>query len=438
MEVALFAGVGVIALYYMVRGFLWSGPGYMSLPTLFSMVILLWVLPQLSAIRTVYPHLSQALVTVYLMTILSMLGTALGWRLGIGWGTRGLRGELPEPNRKVLLGTAIILTAIAGVTALLIEAQGGDIHGMQTGIVTILLFFNNLKIVALFLSLYLALRYRSRTSIVLVAVNLLIYMPLILLYFRRRAIIELAVCLVLSFWFARRSLMPRAIVLAALPLGFVMMFAVRALRTLALDGRNWRFLSLSDLRSVDFRALNPLQDVTLAREMLNAVYFAQLVDQYGVHTWGINTWNRLVFQWVPAQIVGAEIKFGLMFEDSTGGDLAVYFSYVQPTGSTETGIANAYIEFSYFGALFFVAIAYVMGRWWARAHRGDPWAMCFFVGGLAAALISVTHYAFYFFNAMLLYFVMVQASRVSLSALLGLAQRGSFPRHTRPNLRYTR
>lgn len=421
MEALLFYAVVALSLFFVGRGFFSGGPRYIELPTLFATVILFWVVPQLFSIRMSFPFLEEPLITVYLMTVLSMLGTALGWSLGK---VRGGRSSFRAPGKNTLFITTVVLTTIAGVTTLLIRDQGEGIGGAQTGIITILLFFNNVKIVALFLSFYLALRHRNRMSVVLVVINLLIYAPLILLYFRRRAMVELAVGIVLSLWFARRFLVPRTVVLAALPAAFLIMFAVGELRTLALMDGGWNYLSLADLSKINFLALTPIADDSLAPEMLNAVYLSQSADIYGGHTWGTNTWNRLVFQWVPGQIVGFDTKLSLMFEDSIAGVLETQLGYAMPRGTTRTGIADAYLELWYFGGLFFAATGYVMGKWWARGHRGDPWAMTFFVGGLAPALISITHYASYFFNTVLLFLLLIWLIRACVRSL-PIAQRRS-------------
>lgn len=425
MEVTLFYSVVILALYFVGRGFFSLGPGYFTLPTLFAIVILLWVVPQLWSIRIRFPYFDQPLFTIYLMTILAMFGTAVGWSQGKA---HGRRRNFRMPNRQLLFGTAIVLTAIAGITTLLIRYQGVGIGGAQTGIVTILLFFNNLKIVALFLSIYLALRHRSRASLVLVAINLLIYAPLILLFFRRRAMVELAVCIILGLWFARGFLVPRIVVLSVLLAAFPLVFAVGALRTLAMGDIGWSYLSLADLRTIDFFALTPFADSSRAPELLNAVNLVQLADLHGLHTLGTETWNRFIHQWIPAQIVGADVKIALMFQGTISDNLYTRFNYLIPTGSTNTGIGEAYLEFGYFGALFFTFTAYFMGRWWAQAHRGDPWAMAFFVAGMTPALISITNYASYFYDMMLLFLIMIWMIRGVLSKFI---QSWSRPSHSR-------
>jgi len=425
VEVALFYSVIILTMYFVAKGFLSPGPGYFALPTLFAIIILFWVVPQVWSIRATFQYHDQSLSTIYLMTILAMLGTAVGWSQGKA---HGRRRHFRIPNRQLLFGTAIVLTAISGITTLLIRDQGEGIGGLQTGIITIFLFFNNLKIVALFLSFYLALRHRSRASLVLVAINLLIYAPLILLYFRRRAMVELALCIILSLWFARGFLVPRVIILSVLPAAFLMMFGVGALRTLAMVDGGWSYLSFADLRTIDFFALTPFAGEARAPELLNAVHLAQLSDLYGIHTFGTETWNRFIHQWIPAQIVGADTKISLMFPDTISSNLYTRFNYSISTGSTNTGIGEAYLEFWYFGALFFTLTAYFMGRWWAQAHRGDPWAMAFFVAGMTPALISITNYASYFYNVMLLFLIMIWMIRGGLSKFI---QKWSRPRYSR-------
>jgi len=66
-------------------------------------------------------------------------------------------------------------------------------------------------------------------------------------------------------------------------------------------------------------------------------------------------------------------------------------------------MGEAYMEFGLFGIVFFIVTAFIMGRWWLKAHSGDTRAILLYAAGLAPAVIMPTAYASYFFNIMLLY-----------------------------------
>jgi hypothetical protein len=124
-------------------------------------------------------------------------------------------------------------------------------------------------------------------------------------------------------------------------------------------------------------------------ELTNAVYYIEAADRTMNFDFGLSHWNYIVFRYVPAQLVGADLKQSFMVP--LDNPVQQEFLYMPLTGSTLTGLTDAFQSFWYFGCLEFFIIALVMNRLWRAACLGDISAQLGYVLILAQALHSVTH-----------------------------------------------
>ena len=392
--------------------------GYMELPFLTSAVYLGWVLPQILSIRQGIYASNEYLTTLYMMSILCLVALLIGWRQANRkqWRVRPMDEAL---NLASLQYSAIIVTGIVGVAVLGVDLRPAEekMAATWSGPIVIWYFFSNLKVVSLALSGILFFRRRSTLSTILLVINLMFYLPAILMFFRRRALAELAIAGCLALYFGRKKRLPRSMVVVGLVLGSFFVFAVGELRGLArgIDGE-WRLLEFETIASVDFIGATPLRDEKQAVELTNALSLIDVSSRTGYHSFGLSTWDRFVFQYVPATFVGASVKQGLMADVGANLDRMMFtqLGYVRGFGSTSTGIAEAYVEFWYFGVIFFYLIALILGRYWVLANRGDVWSQGLYAAGVIPAVITVTAYASYFFVAGLLYFVVLNGIRIVL------------------------
>jgi hypothetical protein len=75
-----------------------------------------------------------------------------------------------------------------------------------------------------------------------------------------------------------------------------------------------------------------------------------------------------------------------------GSDVAQKeFGHVAPKGSTETGIADAFRSFWYFGALKFFVIAYVLARIYKGALAGNFVMQLLYMLMIVNGLHAITH-----------------------------------------------
>ena len=105
-------------------------------------------------------------------------------------------------------------------------------------------------------------------------------------------------------------------------------------------------------------------------EVTNGAVFIWATEESGAYDYGLYHWRSLVFGYFPGQIFGYETKRALMFEQQD--EARDRIGYKAMTGTTNTGMADCFQSFGYFGFVKFLLMGYVMGRWYARALTGRP------------------------------------------------------------------
>ncbi len=267
---------------------------------------------------------------------------------------------------------------------------------MDRGDYAIYAFFASLRNLALGLSLLMFLTKRTPATITLLVANAVVTLPVAFVMLRRTDMAEVGIVVLSALWFARRIQVPRlALVVAGLAFAAVV-FAIGPLRAASntiyeeTGQRPWIF-SQDVWRQVDL-SFTVGTNVELAPDMHNAAQLIGLVDGLGMHAYGGVTWDGLVQQWVPGQILGAEFKHKLMVgtheifdrvEETNG--------YQYQIGTTSTGLGSAYYDFGLFGAVYFAAFGYVAGFFYSRGVRGDPWSQALYMASAVLILISFTH-----------------------------------------------
>ena len=106
----------------------------------------------------------------------------------------------------------------------------------------------------------------------------------------------------------------------------------------------------------------------------------------------MSLWNHLVFSFVPAQIVGAELKAALMVDLLPPPQIAYQvYNHIAWAGATYTGFAIAFSSFWYLGAIVFFAIGYVMRRWTNAFLAGSTTGYIFLMILTSQSLMVITH-----------------------------------------------
>lgn len=390
--------MGVTAV--LARGLL-RPAGYAEFPFLAAAAYATWYLPQASALLTDQSLPSGSLATVLLLSLLAFGAIVAGWSAAV-YARRPLRRV--ELSSQRLVASAVVITLFSAAIQILIELQPAEARAAPqwTGTLTILAFLSRVGIVSLALSVLLVLERASMIRLGLLAGNLLLYAPEVLMYFRRADTLELALVFGLGLLFVRKAHIPRTAILCALLAGYFYVHGVGQLRALgqgyqvnAAGEIEARIPTLAEVAAIDWFAPTNFASSAQPFEVRNAAYYAAAVETDGDFGLGMRLWDSLVFAYVPGQLIGFEVKQNLMSGVSLSDLALMEAGYETHTGTTSTGFVLAFADFWHFGCIAFFATALCLGRFYAAARDGRIDGQLLYMGTLVFGLHAVSHSSYY-------------------------------------------
>jgi hypothetical protein len=343
-----------------------------------------FVLPQLPGLA-LDPHLPEAAFAKTMVVTLSC--AALTW---LGWSVsdQPMRHLSWEMNERRLITAAVFLSLAGAFFFFQISRLPEDVKGasLYTGLPVAYLFFAKLLNYGFALAVICFVRTRSRVALATAAFGALFYVDRIVFAGRRGDTSELILLILLALWFQRGIAVPRMLPLAGVLAATLVMASTGDYRKVATTEEG---PSIEQVTQIDFVGNLKYLMVNGGPEMRNAVYKINAIDENMILDFGAFHWNTLVFNFIPAQLVGAEFK-GLF---SIPVDNPYEFtSHLPMTGSTETGMADAFGSFWYFGAVKFLLIALVLKRYYRSAMLGCIPAQLFYMLLLTPGMHSITHH----------------------------------------------
>jgi hypothetical protein len=256
-----------------------------------------------------------------------------------------------------------------------------------TGLPVAYLFFARMLTYGFALAVLMAARTGSRRAWLIAAFGATFYFNSIVIGGRRQDAVEFFLIVLLAWWFQRNRCLPRIAMLVVMVAGTLFINSIGEWRsaTTREDGPQWQ-----NLLDIDFVGNIAQLAEQGGSEVRNAVYIIAAVDRRMDFDLGAFHWNLLVFSYVPAQLVGADLKNSLYLPLT----LPAYdeFFYVPPMGSTVTGFSDTFQSFWYFGCLKFFLIAFVMQKLWLGARQGSLTAQLLYMLLPSFAMESITHW----------------------------------------------
>ncbi|MEO9339252.1 hypothetical protein ABFT80_17690 [Mesorhizobium sp. SB112] len=369
-----------IVLWFLVSGMMRPDRVY-QFPFLAGVITFAFILPQLPGVSTDPFMPDGAYVKTMIMGILCLLMLRLGW------------SEKAKPfeflnvtlDERKLLMVAGFFSIIGAYFYLQLSRLPGEltVGVQQSGVSVMYLFFARLLTYGLVISSLCFARRRSLPALAIILFDLIFYFDRIIITGKRAEAIELILILVLPYWFMHRWAVPRIAVIAGLVVGTVAMVSMGDYReiTRAHPQENWNAIADIDFEGNFKRTLE-----NGGEEMRNAVLRINQTDRTLKFDYGKFHWNRIVFNYVPAQLVGAELKQSLLFTLPTVGR-----GYTPSTGSTETGMADAFQSFWYFGAFKFLLLSWLMVRIWNAAMAGMAAGQIIYILSIVPAMHAISH-----------------------------------------------
>jgi hypothetical protein len=363
---------------------------FYEFPYFMAAVFGVFILPQaISLVQYPGEASEDGVAALLIMTILCLAACVAGYRVEANrWIVD--RAVIAVDRNRLFAGGAVYVCIAYFFTYLISEMtfdeRGG---GVWSGKVTIYQFFAGLVYPGLAICLSHALRARSQTAWLLTGVAALLPFVSIVFFGRREEAALIALTIGLTLYFQRRWVVPRVAIIAALVVATLLIPGTSQYRAAMKNG------DYSRLRQVDFLD-NFWQFLNRAPilELRNAAIIIESTQASGEFGFGSAYWDQMVFRFVPAQVIGRDVKDGLMFKPPKRGVNPGMLSshYKQPTGTTITGMGDSFHEFWYFGALFFAILAVVFKSLWHASLQSDAiFAQLVYIQTSTAAMRAVTH-----------------------------------------------
>jgi hypothetical protein len=364
----------------LVAGLLKTERAY-QFPFLACALIASWVLPQLPGIFADPSVPRDALAKTLLMTLLCLIGTLSGWHASRA-PAKFLRSGFDERR----LGHVAIVLALAGAGFYyrLSQIPGELSIGVQiSGVQVIYLFFSRLMTYGLVISCLLYVRRPSWSMLAVIGLCLVFYLERILVTGKRAETMELVLIFLLPIWFYRRRKVGRTTLIFAAVAGMIVMTSMSAYRDIT---RAESKVDLSKVAQID--AVGNLDSLIASGgdEMRNAVTLIDATDREGRFDFGTVHWNVVVWNFLPAQIVGATVKQSMMLDAPP-----LPRDFNPSTGTTYTGMTDAFRSFWYLGALEFFLLGYVMRRFWESAMEGQLLGQIVYILSAVPATHAFSH-----------------------------------------------
>jgi hypothetical protein len=391
MTVMLLGILGCTCLLILADGVRRNRP--YELPFLATATTVTFALPQLIGLHRspLQPVSDAALNKTLIMAWLCIVMLLLGWRRGCANARVSVLYPSFYRDRLILWAAALALVGSWGnweIRGLPEEMTSG----VWSGLPVAYLFFAVALTYGYALSVNLWLRYRAKTALAVLAASCFVYFSVIVFGGRRQPAAEFVLIPAASFWFIRKTTLPRIAPVIAVVGMLLFLQSTGEYRSAADAAKHqggWGQLS-------DISFLGNLQ-ATLeygGQELTNAAVRIDAADQGRVFDFGLSLWNAMAFSYIPRQIVGQEFKQSLMI--SLSDPEYVVFGYLPNTGTTYTGFATAFASFWYLGCFMFFLIAWVMGRLYRRALNDDLFAQVVYSLMLVQCALVITHGTFVF------------------------------------------
>jgi len=232
----------------------------------------------------------------------------------------------------------------------------------------------------------------TRFLIFLIPSFLLMLMP-ILLAGRRADMMELVAFFLIPLWFVRRWVVPRTLLITSLMAGIILINGIGLYRGTMNTMTDLPLIERIQMAlNQDYRAENLEIFVNTGPEFDKYVLRMDAVNELGSFDFGLSHWNMLVFNYVPAQIVGRELKSSLLVPIITPYDAGLLVhQYQGMSGATDTGYLDSFASFSWLGFIKFYLIGTIMGLIYRYAMQGYFLPRLLYPYLLTVGMHAITH-----------------------------------------------
>ncbi len=303
-----------------------------------------------------------------------------------------------DVDTKKIFRAAIVLMVISYVFYFARANSDTEITsgGAMTGVGTIYTFLGKTIYVSFSIFLLEMLKKPSIKNIIFTLCTAWIPIQRILVG-RRQTTMVLVIMVGISFWLIRRYTPPRWLVIGSI---FLMMILIPTIGKMR--GSFWNALSSGqwqEILSTSQKELNTQQKGAIL-ELRNAAFLIDATVRLNLYGLGAGWWDAIIQTLIPGQLLGFNFKQSLQFNllsnpnNPTLANSTLYdlYGYSWHPGTTQTGIADSFMEFGYFGCIAFALIAYFFKNLWISAcYHKSLMSSLLYMGLISSAMVGLTH-----------------------------------------------
>jgi len=375
-----------------------------QLPFLAGAISTGFILPQAVGLTYYVIIPEDAVIRVLLMAALCSLMIFAGYV----WPKRPLQIADWKFDGQRLIQVSFVLTTVGACFWIMIWQMPREAKGMQwSGTPVAYLFFARMFEYGFAIAALTFAHTKSRKALIIATIGALIYLQRVLFAAQREDAAEFFFVVVLAAWFGRRRAIPRWIMLTVFVAGLLIVnFNIGQIRALSRDG-----LTIEDLNQIEWNVeleyvLSGKDEFIIQSgggELEAAAYYMDAVEQSSSYDFGVYHWNQLVFNYIPAQLLGDSFKQSFYIQSGlqaieANADPFLQYRYDKRTGLTTTGFTDSFNSFWYFGCLKFFIVAFIMSKIYRAAQRGHYVAQILCMTLTVPAMHIVTHSTHWFFK----------------------------------------
>ena len=309
-------------------------------------------------------------------------------------------------NRDRLFRAALLLVVFGALFSFLMNRAAESVTGSQwSGPVVIFHFLRQTMDYGFVIAVLLYARTGSKRSLVLSLFCSLFYFDAIFIAARRATAAKVILAGLLALWFHRRKSIPRWIfiplIAAAMVIGSTSITEYRIATN-----------SEEAVRNIPWQENIEQTLEQGGQEMRASAYQMAAIEEVGLYDYGSFHWNRLVFNYIPAQLLGNSFKESLYIpttEDYRSGrsiernDITYrLYGYEKGPGITVSGVTDAFASFWYFGFIKFLVVGAIMKVLYVSSMRGNWTCQILYILLIVPSMHIVTHNTHWFFADWLL------------------------------------
>lgn len=390
-----------LALFFALRGILGRNR-FFEFPTLVALLYIAYFVPQaLSAERNPLLQAYEPWV-LWLYMSCSLILLAMGFRFGRRIARNHAVGKPPAEQPPFLIIAGSVILAVVGLFAInqvnLLSEAANALGTSWTGEVTAWYLLMQTTFFAFALS-YLGYLRGERSKILLPVALITAYTIASMLdaNVKRSLIAEVAVIVAGGWFFVKYRQPPRVLLLVGCILGTILLHQVGAVRSYIEQGRGTAMEAV--MEGVPFKNFQYFT-YDQSPEIQQAMVDIYATRQSGRIDGAASLWNQTVHQYVPAFILGRDVKDSLMVDSIQAVEEDYRLNAFDRQGATRTGFSNTFKAFHVMGVFVFMAIGMFMGWLYGMALYGRMWAQFYYLLLLNDGLMAFTESTDRFFTTL--------------------------------------